>query len=114
MPITFPMGKDARRHGRFTYQGPFTLHWTDDRGQAKFATARCFDISESGVRLECPEPLPPRTYVVLRADRIRFTTNASVRYCNRYVGKYIIGFEFSAPSKSIENSVRRDSELVAQ
>lgn len=49
--------------------------------------------------MECPEPVPLRSYIVMRADRIGLSSNASVRHCTRFGGKYILGLEFSGPVK---------------
>ncbi len=102
------MTKDARRHDRLFYGGPVQVLWKDGRGQEKFARAKCLNISESGMELECPEPIEVRSYVVIRADRIKFTGNASVRHCSRYAGKYHIGFEFSSLEKTITQALTRD------
>lgn len=49
--------------------------------------------------MECPEPIALRSYIVLRAERIGLSSNASVRHCARFGGKYILGLEFSGPVK---------------
>jgi len=95
------MNRDGRRHDRVSYHGPVEVVWQDSRGQEKFASTKCLNISESGMELECPEPIELRSYVVLRANRIKFVGTASVRHCTRYAGRFHVGFEFSAPNKSV-------------
>jgi len=67
------MKKDGRRHDRVNYHGPVQVVWKDKIGQEKFARTKCLNVSESGMELECPEPIEVRSYVVLRAERIHFT-----------------------------------------
>jgi PilZ domain len=99
------MSNDIRRHPRIPYPGLIRLSWQDSH--PRFAQGRCLDISTSGIRMECPAPIPVRSYVVLRSDRIGLVSNASVRHCTRAGGKYILGLEFSGAVRF------RDPELTA-
>jgi hypothetical protein len=86
---------DVRRHRRIPYIGPIRLSWEDERGQQKFVQSKCVDISESGLRVEAPQPIPLRTCLMLRAERINLSGAATVRHSQRYGSKYIIGIELS-------------------
>ena len=86
--------KDIRRHHRIPYVGPVRLSW-EDQGRAKFIMAKCVDISETGLRVEVSEPIPIRTNLQLRAERINLGGSASVKHCVRYGAKYLLGLELS-------------------
>ncbi|MGD1091423.1 MAG: PilZ domain-containing protein [Bryobacteraceae bacterium] len=88
-------GSDVRRHRRVPYMGPIRLSWEDERGQPKFVQSKCLDISESGLRVETSQPIPLRTCLMLRAERINLSGAATVRHSQRYGAKYILGIELS-------------------
>jgi PilZ domain len=88
---------DLRRQDRRPCEHKVTVTWHDARGDNKFAIARAIDISESGIRLQMPEPPPLHTYVMLRATKLGLLGNASVRYCVRTTAsRYAVGAEFTA------------------
>jgi len=88
---------DLRRQDRRPCEQKVTVTWHDARGENKFTIARAIDISESGIRLQMPEPPPLHTYVMLRATKLGLLGNASVRYCIRTAtSKYAVGAEFTA------------------
>ena len=89
------MARDVRRHSRVPLIGPVRVSWEDQRGEARFAPARCIDVSESGMRLESPVPIPAGARVLLNAERIKLSGAATVRHVARYSGKYILGIELT-------------------
>ena len=90
---------DLRREERQDSDGDVVVMWRDAQGDDKFATAKALNISEVGLRLRMPEPIRERTYVTLRAEKLGIQGQASVRYCSRQHGRYIIGVEFSTGSR---------------
>jgi hypothetical protein len=86
---------DVRKHRRIPYMGPIRLSWEDERGQPRFVQSKCVDISERGLRVEAPQPIPVRTCVMLRAERINLSGSATVRHSERYGAKYLLGIELS-------------------
>jgi hypothetical protein len=90
------MTKDLRRHSRRSLPGMIRISWQDTRGQDKFATGRMFDVSESGVRLEVPEPIAPQTRVNVRCEKLNLAGSGLVRHCTRNGAKYIIGVALSS------------------
>jgi len=77
---------DLRRQERRPCEHNVTVTWHDARGDHKFAFARALDISESGIRLQMPEPPP-----------LGLLGNASVRHCARTAAsKFTVGAEFTA------------------
>lgn len=91
------MSRDLRRSGRISHSLAVRLSWQDARGDFKFGEGRCIEISRTGIRIETPEGLSPRSYVLLKSDRADLACSASVRHCVRKGGKFIVGLEFSTP-----------------
>ena len=92
--------KHTRRHHRAAHTGLIRLSWEDASGHLAYTQGKCVDISESGLRIETPCPIPLRTYVSLRADRIGLAGSASVRHVVRCGAKYTVGLELSQPIPS--------------
>lgn len=86
--------RDIRRYRRKTISTRAQVTWQDHLGNDKFANARCFDISESGLRLEVPEALPVHAQITLRSSDLRLHGRASVKHCSKQGTKYILGVEF--------------------
>ena len=66
--------KDKRQHHRVQYFGPAHISWDDEQGITRFAHAKCVNVSEGGLRIEVGEPIPVRSQISLRADRIGFSS----------------------------------------
>ena len=86
--------RDIRRYRRKPISTRAQLMWQDRLGNDKFVNARCFDISESGLRLEVPEPLAVHAQITLRSTDLRLHGRASVKHCSKQGTKYILGVEF--------------------
>jgi len=94
--------KEARRHRRVPWMCPVRLSWEDPRGETRFAQVKCVDVSQSGMRIECPVPVAPGSRVLLNAERIHISGAATVKHLARFGGKYILGVELAA--KAGENT----------
>jgi hypothetical protein len=92
------MNKNRRRNDRFVPSNAvITLKWRGVSEQARFASARVLNYSETGLRIELCESIAPRTYVMLGAHgQNRAGWAGWVRYCSRRGIKYIVGLELSA------------------
>jgi hypothetical protein len=93
------VSKGMRRHERTVQSEPVQLIWKDRDGVDKYANARTLDVSELGMRIEAPEPVPERSYVSFRCDKLKLNGRASVRSCQRQGNRYLIGLEFSLGMK---------------
>ncbi len=87
--------KDTRRHRRGLYAGPIRVSWEESSGLIKYTEAKCLDVSEGGLRVEARAPIPLRTYVSLRAEKIDLAGTASVKHVARRGAKYILGLQLS-------------------
>jgi hypothetical protein len=91
-----PPKRDHRRHQRIPYVGAVRISWEDERGIARYAQAKCLDVSEEGLRIEVGEPIPVRSTISLREERIKVGGSATVRYTAWRRGcKYILGLNLS-------------------
>jgi hypothetical protein len=74
--------------------------WTDHTGEPRYARVRIFDMSESGVRLELPEPVEGRAVISVCSDDMKVQGQATVRFCRRQGTKYVVGAEFVGATSS--------------
>ena len=91
------MSKEARRHRRLPYSGPVRLSWEDEVRGPRFALVKCIDVSEGGLRIESPVPVPLRATVSLSAGRIYVSGAGSVKHVQRFGAKYLIGVQLNGP-----------------
>ena len=87
--------KDHRQHERLLYGGPIRISWEDDQGLVRFAHAKCLDVSADGLRIEVAEPIPVRSRLLLRVDRMNLSGSATVRRVTWRGCKYILGLSLS-------------------
>ncbi|MBL8294487.1 MAG: PilZ domain-containing protein [Bryobacterales bacterium] len=84
-----------RRNPRVPLHDRVQLTWTSDDGLACYANGITTDVSEKGLRLESPHPVPERAVVTFRLANYRLHGSGSVRSCHRTGLKYTIGLEFA-------------------
>ena len=87
--------KNARRHGRVPFVASVEIAWEDSSGRPKFARAKCMDISESGLRVDAPEPIPAGTSAMLRASQIELAGPVRVKHVTRAGSRFLLGLELS-------------------
>jgi len=85
---------DLRRQARLACAVSVKVRWCDASGNEKFANASALDISQSGVRLKVPEPLPVLACVAVSSEKLKLRGEASVRHCSRLGVNYTAGLEF--------------------
>lgn len=89
--------KHTRWHHRAAYTGLIRLSWENASGHPAYAQGECMDISEAGLKIEAPCPIPLRSYVSWRTERPGLAGSASVRYVLRCGAKYTLRLELSQP-----------------
>jgi len=104
--------KDRRRRRRIPYIGPLRLLWEDDTGRPKYLSVKILDISERGIRVESPEPIPENAHVSVRADRINLAGPAAIKYQMRIGSKYLLGMELSPALKNQAEELFRHPSSV--
>jgi hypothetical protein len=87
--------RENRRHQRIPYLGAARISWEDERGLAKYAEAKCLDVSQEGLCITVAETIPIRSMVLLRVERIQIGGSATVRYIAWRGGKCILGLNLT-------------------
>lgn len=87
--------RSLRRVARTPAEGKVVLAWTDEHGWPREIRGRCVDVSELGLQVQSPDPIPVQAYVCLRTSQLPLNDFASVRYCRSSGVGYRIGLEFS-------------------
>jgi hypothetical protein len=87
--------KEIRRHPRIPFFGRVRISWVDSQGCSRYMMGKCLDVSEEGIRVEVPEPIPARTNVMIRAEQINLTSPAVVKHVERQGLSYFLGLELS-------------------
>lgn len=108
------MANGLRRHHRISIPGPVRVGWLETGGEQKYVVGRCLDVSESGMRIEVPEPIPRGVYVTIRADAISLVGNASVRSTSRKATRFILGLEFSCPIGNLAKRLLKEDAEAAR
>lgn len=88
--------RNIRRHRRISYIGPVRISWQDGDGPPCYIQGKCLDVSEGGLRIESPQPIPARTLISLSAERLSLSGSATVRHTQRRGAKYVLGLELNA------------------
>jgi len=86
---------DLRRNARLVFSATVKLQWLEPDGEPRFAQGRSKDLSEDGLRLELPVPIPVRTIVTLAIQEIGFQGTASIRHVRQAGLKYVTGLALS-------------------
>lgn len=99
--------KNRRRHDRHPLTGPVDVSWTPADGGAGpvFLRGKMCDLSDSGIRIDLPQPLPPRTVFQFRLARIALNGSGVVRHCSPKGLRYVVGAEFTAGILAAPGSV---------
>ena len=87
--------RELRRHRRRPYSGSIRVAWENPPGLCRYAQAKCLDISEGGLRVQSPVPIPIHTRVILRAEGMNLAGSASVRHMTRHGSKFILNLHLS-------------------
>jgi hypothetical protein len=89
---------ESRRQRQFTKLAPVYIVWNDRWGVDKYIHGRAVEISDSGIRIEVPEPIEEHNYVTLCSAQGQHGT-ALVRSCIRKGVKYVLALELRDESR---------------
>ena len=90
--------KERRSSYRIPYAGQVLVLW-EDGNDSRYMQGKCLDVSERGMRIEVPGPIPLRTRIIVRIERINLSGSASVRHVRRSGNYYLLGLEMSQELK---------------
>lgn len=91
-----PSAMDMRSEPRKSADCSVELTWRSGEGERRLELCRAVDLSETGVAIECPEPLVLSTHVVLRAPAFEVAALATVKHCAWRRTMYVVGLHFVA------------------
>jgi hypothetical protein len=86
---------NLRRNLRVPSSERIALSWDETPGNPRFTFAKCLNISPEGISVRTDKPMPIRSYVSLRSEKLHLTGSASVKYCIRHNNWYQVGLEFT-------------------
>jgi hypothetical protein len=93
--MVFSTENDIRRHHRISYAGPIRVSW-EERGEPRFAMAKCIDISADGLRIEVPQAIVPAgASIQLAAERIKLAGAATVKHSIRRGARCTLGIQLA-------------------
>ena len=84
-----------RAHTRYPLKTRISLSWDDERGISRISIGETVDISERGMALVTPDPIPLRSYVHYEMRALRMRGSGSVRFIRRDRLSHFVGIEFS-------------------
>jgi hypothetical protein len=79
------------------------LTWKSEHGEKFFEHCRALDITENGVAVECPEPLPHLSSVIVWAPTFHVAALAQVRHCTWKGSIYVLGLMFLARTTTVQS-----------
>jgi hypothetical protein len=99
--------QDLRCGERRPFRGAVRVSWQTRSGEMRTIQAKCIDLSEQGVRIECDQPIDLQTNVYLHAPSFGLMGNAWVRHCRRNGLKHVMGLLFSSAASQAEQGRKR-------
>jgi len=92
--------KNARRAVRTSCSVPVFISWMEDDGTEHLARGTCVEISETGMRIKLPRPIPYLSFVTLRLEGPGLAVSGRVRHVRRQGLSAIVGLELRQPLKA--------------
>jgi hypothetical protein len=76
------------------------LTWKSESGEKRFESCRAVNLSDIGVAVECPEPLPLLAHVIVRAHAFEVAALCQVKHCTWKRVMYVVGLHFVAKAST--------------
>ena len=86
---------DNRRFPRYARPGKVKIPWRDHHGHSHQVTAKCVDISRTGMKVLLEKPVEPMTMVNVQSADFRIAGVAIIRHCARKGLGYVAGLQFA-------------------
>src|ERR1700734_3489023 len=100
------MGEDKRVAVRKSTDCMVEVTWKSETDQKFFEQCRAIDVSDTGVAVECPEPIPVSSNVVIVAPDFQIASLAQVRHCHWNRSTYVLGLRFLAKTTTVQDDPR--------
>ena len=86
--------EERRREARHSFEARGWLSWRDAAGERRQSRGYCLNVSETGLRIEIPEPVDVGVDVRVGIPGVE-PKPATVIYCKRIGPRYAVGLEFT-------------------
>jgi hypothetical protein len=86
-----------RRSRRVACKAKVQLSWVAENGEACGALVTCHDISQEGMQLRSPAPVPVRSSVQYLITGSPLQGSGTVRSSARVGGAFVVGVTFAVP-----------------
>lgn len=90
------MSVDLRNTNRRETDTPVELTWKSESGEKRFEACRAINLSDTGLAVECPEPIPLLAHVIVRAPAFEVAALCQVKHCTWKRTIYVLGLHFAA------------------
>ncbi len=90
------MSHDLRRKERRETDTAVELIWKTETREQRIESCRAINLSETGVAVECPEPIPLLVHVIARVPAFEIAALAQVKRCSLTRSSYTLGLHFIA------------------
>jgi hypothetical protein len=78
----------------------YSACWQEEEGQMKSTEVQCLDLSNSGIRINCPVEIAPGTTVFIECRETHARGYGTVRHCTPVGSTYGIGLEFDEETRT--------------
>jgi EAL and modified HD-GYP domain-containing signal transduction protein len=87
--------RDTRREVRHRLNANIRILWEGDSNRENYANAKLVNVSKFGMLLLVEQKIPIHTALSCSEPTLGISGRGSVRHCNFFKGKYLVGVEFS-------------------
>jgi hypothetical protein len=94
------MKHDLRAERRRETDTVVELTWKSESGEKRFEACRAVNLSDVGVAVECPEPLPLLAHVIVRAHAFQVAALCQVKHSTWKRTTYTLGLHFVAKTST--------------
>jgi hypothetical protein len=94
------MSTERRNEPRVRRNDEVIVEWSDASYDAHSVSARCIDLSDTGMRLKLDAPVPAGQYVQFSVPTGEFRGSGTVRFVRPEGGRFVAGLKFSWQMKT--------------
>jgi c-di-GMP-binding flagellar brake protein YcgR len=94
------MSSERRNEPRVRRNDEVVIEWTDASYDVHSVSARCIDLSATGMRLKLSAPVPAGQYVTFAVPSGEFRGSATVRFVRPEGDRFVAGLRFAWQMKT--------------
>jgi hypothetical protein len=84
---------DRRGGGRVRVESAAELIWRDDSGLQQWEQGQVFNVSATGMAINCPKPVTPASCLIVDSQQLGIAALAQVRHCAWLQSQYRFGVQ---------------------